>query len=90
MMQLHRNSAISYFFSSLEDTILENPVRFIDAFVEALALQTLGFSVQTIKGKVASFNSKCFSNLFVWLSQRNQSGQDLERNVLETLKCNGF
>jgi hypothetical protein len=28
--------AISYFFSSLEDTILpENPVRFIDAFVEA-------------------------------------------------------
>jgi hypothetical protein len=37
---------------SLEDTILpENPVRFIDAFVEALSLQTLGFSVQTIKGK---------------------------------------
>jgi hypothetical protein len=32
------------FFSSLEDTILpENPVRFIDAFVEALSLQTLGF-----------------------------------------------
>jgi hypothetical protein len=38
------------FFSSLEDTILpENPVRFIDAFVEALSLKTLGFSVQTIK-----------------------------------------
>jgi hypothetical protein len=31
-------------FSSLEDTILlENPVRFIDAFVEALSLHTLGF-----------------------------------------------
>jgi hypothetical protein len=41
------------FFSSLEDTILpENPVRFIDAFVEALSLQTLGFSVQNIKGGV--------------------------------------
>jgi hypothetical protein len=26
---------------------------FIDAFVESIALQTLGFSVQTIKGKVA-------------------------------------
>jgi hypothetical protein len=34
-------------FSSLEDTILpENPVRFIDA----LSLQTLGFSIQTTKG----------------------------------------
>jgi hypothetical protein len=47
----HRNSSQSAIFSSLEDTILpENPVRFIDAFVEALSLQTLGFSVQTIKG----------------------------------------
>jgi hypothetical protein len=41
------------FFSSLEDILPENPVRFIDAFVEALSLQTLGFSVQTIKGKAA-------------------------------------
>jgi hypothetical protein len=37
----HRNSSQSAIFSSLEDTILpENPVRFIDAFVEALSLQT--------------------------------------------------
>ncbi len=42
------------FFSSLEDTILlELPVRFVDAFVEALSLQTLGFSIQTSKGKIA-------------------------------------
>ena len=40
---LPRNQMV---FSSLEDTILpENPVRFIDAFVEALSLETLGFSV---------------------------------------------
>jgi hypothetical protein len=39
-------------FSSLEDTILpENPVRFIDAFVEALSLETLDFSVQSIKAE---------------------------------------
>ena len=39
-------------FSSLEDTISsENPIRFIDAFVAALSLETLGFSVQTIKIK---------------------------------------
>jgi hypothetical protein len=43
--------AISY-FSSLKLYFTENPVRFIDAFV-VLALQTIGFSVQTIKGKVA-------------------------------------
>jgi hypothetical protein len=36
MMQHHRESTQSDFFS-LEDTILENPVRFIDAFVEALS-----------------------------------------------------
>jgi hypothetical protein len=40
------------FFSSLEDTILpENPVRSIDAFVEALALQTLGFLFKPLKGR---------------------------------------
>ena len=39
-------------FSSLEDTISsENPIRFIDAFVAALSLEKLGFSVQTIKTK---------------------------------------
>jgi hypothetical protein len=50
----HRNSAQSAIFSSLQDIILpENPARFIDAFVESISLQTLGFSVQTIKRKVA-------------------------------------
>jgi hypothetical protein len=48
----HRNLAQSAIFSSLQD-IIENPARFIDAFVEHISLQTLGFSVQTIKGKVA-------------------------------------
>ena len=37
-------------FSSLEDTILpDNPVRFIDTFVHALSLKTLGFSIQKLK-----------------------------------------
>jgi hypothetical protein len=51
MMQLitgiPRNQLFLY---SLEDTILpENSVRFIDAFEEALPLQTLEFAVQTSK-----------------------------------------
>jgi hypothetical protein len=51
MITHHRNSAQSAIFSSLQDIYLpENPARFIDAFVESIALQTLGFSVQTIKG----------------------------------------
>jgi hypothetical protein len=42
------------FFSSLQDIILpENPARFIDAFVESIALQTLGFLFKPLKGKVA-------------------------------------
>jgi transposase len=62
----HRNSSQSAIFSSLEDTILpENPVRFIDAFVEALSLQTLGFSVQTIKG-VRSFDTKIFLKIYLY------------------------
>ena len=36
--------------SSLEDKIaLENPVRFVEAFVENISLESLGFTVQTIK-----------------------------------------
>jgi hypothetical protein len=54
--------AISYFFSSLQDILPENPARFIDAFVEALSLQTLGFSVKTIKRKGRlSFDTKISS-----------------------------
>jgi hypothetical protein len=42
----------SAIFSSLKVLLFYwNPVRFIDAFVEVLALQTVRFSVQTIKGR---------------------------------------
>jgi hypothetical protein len=38
-------------FSSLEDTILpDNPVRFLDAFVAALSLQTLDIKIH-VKGR---------------------------------------
>jgi transposase len=60
--------AISYFFSSLQDIILpENPARFIDAFVESISLQTLGFSVQTIKRKGRpSFDTKIFLKIYLY------------------------
>ena len=52
-------------FSSLEDTIsLENPIRFIDAFVAALSLEALDFSVQRIKSEGRpSFENKIYFKL---------------------------
>jgi hypothetical protein len=50
------------FFSSLEDTILpENPVCFIDAFVEALSLETLGLPPTIKRGRSVSFETKNLS-----------------------------
>ena len=55
-------------FSSLEDTILpENPVRFVDAFVEALSIHTLGFSIQTLKTEGRpSFDTKVFLKIYLY------------------------
>jgi hypothetical protein len=50
----HRNSSqSSAFFSSLEYTVYPKTPFVLFAFVEALALHTLDFSVQSIKWKVA-------------------------------------
>ena len=58
-------------FTSLEDSISqENPVRFIEAFVENISLKTLGFSTQTIKAETKTV-----------ISLRNTEHQ-LAKNVL--------
>ena len=53
-------------FSSLEDTISpDNPIRFIDAFAEAIALESLGFATQTIKAEGRpSFDTKVFLKIY--------------------------
>ena len=53
--------------SSLEDKIaLNNPVRFIEAFVEYISLEALGFTVQTIKTKGRpSFGTKLFLKIYL-------------------------
>ena len=44
---------------SLEDTISqENPVRFIDAFVNSIALEKIGFTPRFLK--TIHFNPSCF------------------------------
>jgi len=45
--------------SSLEDTIIQdNPVRFIDAFVNSIDLEKIGFTPRALKTKC--FSSSCF------------------------------
>ena len=54
--------------SSLEDRISpENPVRFIEAFVEYISLQALGFTVKTIKTEGRpSFDTKVFLKIYLY------------------------
>jgi transposase len=66
IQHITESRAISY-FSSLQDILPENPARFIDAFVESISLQTLGFSVQTIKRKGRlSFDTKIFLKIYLY------------------------
>ena len=55
-------------FTSLEDPISEdNPVRFVDVFVESLDLEALGFELQTLKSKGRpSFNTKVFLKIYLY------------------------
>ena len=82
-------------FSSLEDTISsENPIRFIDAFVGALSLEALGFSVQTIKTEGRpSFDTKIFLKLYLYgylngLRSSRKLEKECVRNIeLQWLLC---
>ena len=54
--------------SSLEDTINDqNPVRFIDSFVETLDLEKVGFLHKTLKTEGRpSFESKVFLKMYLY------------------------
>ena len=54
--------------SSLEDKIgTENPVRFIDAFVEHISLGSIGFTAQTIKSEGRpSYDAKVFLKIYLY------------------------
>lgn len=83
------------FFSSLEGTISEeNPIRFIDAFVEALSLELLSFSVQTIKSEGRpSFDTKVFLKIYLYgyingLRSSRKLEKECVRNIeLQWLLC---
>ena len=54
--------------ASLESSISkDNPIRFIDAFVENIDLKALGFEVQTLKTEGRpSFDTKIFLKLYLY------------------------
>jgi transposase len=54
--------------SSLEDKIAsDNPIRFIEAFVEHISLEALGFTVKTIKSEGRpSFDTKLFLKIYLY------------------------
>ena len=55
-------------FTSLEQSISEdNPVRFVDAFVENIDLVTLGFELQTLKTEGRpSYSTKIFLKIYLY------------------------
>ena len=54
--------------SSLEDKIAsDNPIRFIEAFVEHISLEALGFTVITIKSEGRpSFDTRLFLKIYLY------------------------
>jgi transposase len=72
-------------FSSLEDTISPNPVRFVDAFVDALSLVALGFKIQTLKSEGRpSFDTKVFLKIYLYGYLNGlRSSRKLEKNAKE-------
>ena len=82
-------------FSSLEDLIsLNNPVRFVDAFVDSLSLVSLGFKIQTLKTEGRpSFDTKVFLKIYLYgylngLRSSRKLEKECERNIeLQWLLC---
>jgi transposase len=60
--------------------------------VEALSLQTLGFSVQTIKREGRpSFDTKIFLKIYLYGYLNGlRSARKLEKECARNMNCNGF
>lgn len=77
------------YFSSLEDSILEdNPIRFIDFFVESISLEALDFEVQTLKSEGRpSYNSKIFLKLYLYSYLNGlRSSRKLEKECVRNIE----
>lgn len=75
--------------SSLEDKIsLDNPVRFIEAFVENISLHKLGFTTPTIKSEGRpSFDTKVFLKIYLYGYLNGiRSSRKLEKECIRNIE----
>ena len=76
-------------FASLEDTIFsDNPIRFIDAFVNHIDLKALDFKVQTLKTEGRpSFDTKIFLKLYLYGYLNGlRSSRKLEKECIRNIE----
>ena len=76
-------------FTSLEQSVSEdNPVRFVDAFVENIDLETLGFALQTLRleGR-PSYSNKIFLKIYLYGYLNGlRSSRKLERECVRNIE----
>ncbi|MEL1242256.1 transposase, partial [Flavobacterium flavipallidum] len=75
--------------SSLEDKIAsDNPVRFIEAFVEHISLESLGFKAKTIKTEGRpSFDAKVFLKIYLYGYLNGlRSSRKLEKECIRNIE----
>ncbi len=84
-------------FTSLEDLIeADNTVRFVDAFVDKLELNKLGFTLKTIKTEGRpSYQSKLFLKIYIYGYLNGiRSSRKLEKECLRNVElqwlCSGL
>jgi transposase len=75
--------------AGLEDTIsLDNPSRFIDAFVNHIDFKALDFTVQTLKSEgQPSFDTKIFLKIYLYgYLNRPRSSRKLEKQCVRNIE----
>ncbi|MBK8610004.1 MAG: transposase [Chitinophagaceae bacterium] len=80
------------YFSTLEDQVAaDNPVRLIDAFIDKVDLQQLGFkkTVQQTEGR-PPYSPQVLLKLYLYgYLNKIRSSRKLKENAAEMLSCNG-
>jgi transposase len=62
----HNSAQSDGVFEFRRHNFTNNPVRFVDAFVDALSLVALGFKIQTLKAGRPSFDTKVFLKIYLY------------------------
>mgnify|MGYP000863810996 CR=1 FL=1 len=89
MQQITPKSRQQYEFVSLDDLVAKNnPVRFVDAFVEKLELNKLGFKLNTLKSEGRpSFQTSLFLKIYIYGYLNGiRSSRKLEKECMRNIE----